>query len=227
VAAVIAVIAALIGAGLVAATHTAIFSAEAIRVRGANHLTKGDVLRLSGLERGVNVFHLDPGSVADRIERDPWVARATVTKDLPSTLILTIRERFPVAVVNDGSVERLVGDDGGLLDVGAPSTLPRIVADDGATTSDPEAVSAAARAVSAMRPEIRRLIELIVLLPAGDLALELRSGIRVTYGDAAAESTSKAQALAAMLRYAERKGARFTSIDVSAPTAPAGGLVAG
>jgi cell division protein FtsQ len=209
---------------LVAATHTSMFSAKAIRVRGAHHLTKGEILRLSGLERGVNVFHLDPGAVAERIERDPWVARATVTKDLPSTVILTVRERVPVAIVNDGSVERLVGDDGGLLDVGAPSTLPRIVADEGATTSDPDAVRAAARAVSAIRPGVRRLIALVVLRPEGELALELRSGVRVTYGPAV-DVSSKAQALAAMLRYAERTGARFTTIDVSAPTAPSGSLV--
>ncbi|HEY7667453.1 MAG TPA: FtsQ-type POTRA domain-containing protein [Actinomycetota bacterium] len=215
-----------IAGGLFAATFTSFFAADAIRVRGIHHLTKGQVLRLSGLERGVNVFHLDPAAVERRIETDPWVAGATVTKDLPSTVILTIRERVPVAVVNDGSVERLVGDDGELLAVGAPSNLPRIVADDGATTTDPAAVRGAARAVSAMRPEIRRLVAFVVLLPEGELALQLRSGVPVAYGPAEDEA-SKAQALAAMLRLAERTGGRYTSMDVSVPTAPAGTLVGG
>jgi cell division protein FtsQ len=216
----------LLAAAVVATTFTPLFGADAIRVRGLHHLTKGAILRASGLERGVNVFHLDAGGVEARIERDPWVARATVSKRLPSTVVITINERVPVAVVNDGSVERLVGDDGGLLSVGAPSSLPRIVAQDGATTSDVEAVGSAAAAIAAMRPELRRQIETVVLLPDGALALELRSGIPVTYGSADG-ATAKAQALAALLRYAERTGQRYTAIDVSVPTAPAGTLVGG
>ncbi len=218
--------AALVAAGLFALTFTSFFAADAIRVRGIHHLTKGQILRLSGLERGVNVFHLDAAAVEERVEADPWVAGATLTKDLPSTVILTIHEQAPVAVVNDGSIERLVGEDGGLLGVGAPSNLPRIVAEEGATTADLDAVRGAARAVSAMRPEIRRMIAFVVLLPEGELALELRSGVPVAYG-AAEDEASKAQALAAMIRYAERTGGRYISMNVSVPTAPAGTLIGG
>lgn len=224
--AVVAVAALILAASLVAATHTSLFAADAIRVRGIHHLTKGEVLRASGLERGMNVFHLDAAAVEARIERDPWVARATLTKELPGTVILTIRERVPVAVVNDGSVERLVADDGVLLGVGAPSSLPRIVADEGATTTDPAAVRGAAVALSAMRPAIRHQIAFVHLLPDGGLGLELRSGVPVVYG-VPDDPAAKAQALAAMLRYADRTGERYTSIDVSVPTAPAGTLIGG
>jgi cell division protein FtsQ len=224
--AVIVAAALVVAAGLVGATYTSVFAADAIRVRGAHHLTKGDILRLSGLERGVNVFHLDAEAVEARVERDPWVARATLTRELPGTVILTIRERVPVAVVNDGTVERLVAGDGGLLDVGAPQNLPRIVAEEGATTTDPAAVRAAAAAVAAMRPDVRRQIAFVRLLPEGELILELRSGVPVAYGSAD-DAVAKAQALAAMLRSVERTGERFTSIDISVPTAPAGTLVGG
>jgi cell division protein FtsQ len=213
-----------VAAALVAATYTPLFSADAIRVRGIHHLTKGEILRASGLERGVNVFHLDAEAVEARVERDPWVAEATLTKELPGTVVLTIRERVPVAVVNDGSVERLVADDGGLLGIGAPSDLPRIVANEGATTTDPAAVRSAATAVSAMRPDVRRQIAFVYLLPEGELALELHSGVPIAYG-APEDAASKAQALAALLRYAERTGERYSAIDVSVPTAPAGTLV--
>jgi cell division protein FtsQ len=224
--ALIAAAALIVAAGLVAATYTSFFAADAIRVRGIQHLTKGEILRASALARGVNVFHLDAADVEARLEREPWVAEATLTKELPRTVVLTIRERVPVAVVNDGSVERLVADDGSLLDIGAPSTLPRIVAGDGATTSDPGAVRAAAGVVAAMRPDVRRQIAFVRLLAGGNLALELRSGVPVAYGSPA-DAASKAQALAALLRYAERTGERYTSIDVSVPTAPAGVLVGG
>jgi cell division protein FtsQ len=224
--AVIAAAALVVAAGLVGATYTSLFAADAIRVHGVHHLTKAEVLRLSGLERGVNVFHLDAAAIEARIERDPWVARATLSTELPGTVIVTIRERVPVAVVNDGTVERLVAGDGGLLGVGAPPNLPRIVAEQGATTTDPAAVRAAAGAVAAMRPDVRRQIAFVRLLPEGDLALELRSGVPVVYGSAE-DAAPKAQALAAMLRSVERTGERFTSIDVSVPTAPAGTLVGG
>jgi cell division protein FtsQ len=224
--ALVAAAALIVAAGLVAATYTPLFAADAIRVRGAHHLTKAEILRASGLERGVNVFHLDADAIEARIEREPWVAEATLTKELPGTLVVTIRERVPVAVVNDGSVERLVADDGGLLGIGAPSNLPRIVADEGATTTDAAAVRSAADVVAAMRPDVRRQVAFVRLLRGGDVALELRSGITVVYGSPD-DATSKAQALTAMLRYAERTGERYTSIDVSVPTAPAGTLVGG
>ena len=66
----------------------------------------------------------------------------------------------------------------------------------------------------------------MTLLPGGELTLELRTGVPVTYGFAG-DTASKAQSLAAMIRYAERSGARFLWIDVSVPTAPAGTLVGG
>jgi hypothetical protein len=77
-----------------------------------------------------------------------------------------------------------------------------------------------------MRPEVRRQIAFVRLLAEGELALELRSGVPVVYGPPE-DATSKAEALAAMLRLAERTGERYTSIDVSVPTAPAGTLVGG
>ena len=48
---------------------------------------------IAGVTADTNVFTLDAGAAERRLERDPWIAAATVTKDLPSTLVIDVHER--------------------------------------------------------------------------------------------------------------------------------------
>ena len=106
----------LLGAAAVTLTRSPYFAAHRIEVRGTSHVTRSEVLRIAGITPGTNVFTLDAGSAEARLERDPWIAQATVTKDLPSTLVIDIDERVAVAVVETGGALRLVADDGALLE---------------------------------------------------------------------------------------------------------------
>ena len=120
VAAIVFVTVVVLGAAAVTLTRSPFFAARTIDVRGASHVPRSEVLRIAAVAHDTNVFTLDAGAAERRLERDPWITEATVTKDLPSTLVIDIHERIAVAVAESDGVLRLVADDGALLDAAHP-----------------------------------------------------------------------------------------------------------
>lgn len=233
IAAIAFVAAVVLGATAVALTRSALFHARTIRIHGASHLSRADVLRISGIVSGTNVFTLDAGAAERRLERDPWIVEATIAKDLPSTIVVDVHERVAVAVAEVGGIPRLVADDGVLLEAALPRVaagLPRIAAaeQDGPEPTI-EAVDGAARALAAMAPTLRRRVDLVSILADGQLLVGLSSGAQVAYG-AAVDLVEKARALRAVLDWAAAHATSVTSADVRVPSAPtavlSGGAVA-
>jgi cell division protein FtsQ len=230
VGAIVFVTVVVLGAAAVTLTRSPFFAARTIEVRGASHVPRAQVLRIAAVARDTNVFTLDAGGAERRLERDPWIADATVTKDLPSTLVIDIHERIAVAVAESDGVLRLVADDGALLDVARPRdavVVPSIVtADAEGVEPSLEAVGGAARAIAAMAPAMRRRIDAVSILPDGQLRIDLASGASAAYGDVA-ELQEKAMALRAVLDYAAERGATVVSADVRVPSAPTAVLAGG
>ena len=219
----------LLGAAAVTLTRSPYFAAHRIEVRGTSHVTRSEILRIAGIAPGTNVFTLDAGSAAARLEQDPWIAHATVTKDLPSTLVIEIDERVAVAVVGTGGALRLVADDGALLEAALPRTaagLPTIASTEPGVQPGPDAIAGAARAIAAMAPSLRGRIHGVSILSDGQLRVDLSSGAEVAYGEAV-ELSEKAMALRALLDYAVEKGASVISADVRVPSAPTAVLSGG
>ena len=210
-----------LGSVALAATRGPLFHAETIRVRGIHHLSKADVLRLAGVDGSTNVFTLNAAAAERRVEADPWVADATITRDLPTTLDVEVRERAPVAVTRAGGILRLVAGDGTLLDAtSTASAYPPIVEADPDLPDAPQAwIDGAARALAAMPDDLRRQVLQVSILADGDLQVDLRSGAQITYGSAD-ELGAKAEALSALLRWAAAQGTPVRSADLRAPSAP-------
>lgn len=229
IAAIVFIVTVLLGAAAVTLTRSPFFFAHEIEVRGASHVARADVLRIAAITSTTNVFTFDAGAAEARLERDPWIAGATITKDLPSRLVVEIDERVAVAVVESGGVPRLVADDGALLEAALPRVsagLPVIAFTDPQGIEAPDAVGGAARAIAAMAPTLRHRIDGVSILADGQLRVELSSGAEVAYGEAV-ELPEKAMALRALLDYAAGKGAAVISADVRVPSAPTAVLSGG
>ena len=93
-------------------TFTALFHAKTVRVEGIKRLGTRQVMRIAQITPGTNVFHLDASAAARRLEQNPWVAAAAVTVQLPSTVVIGVTERVPVALVKDseGGAQWVAGD---------------------------------------------------------------------------------------------------------------------
>jgi cell division septal protein FtsQ len=125
---------------------------------------------------------------------------------------ITVEEREPVAVVDDGS-GRVIGEDGTVLPGAATRGLTEI---DEVTGTD---LRTAGAVLAAIPPERRTEVARITADVGGTLTLELRSGALVRYG-APEDLVAKGAVLAAVLERLEADGERATRIDVTAPSAP-------
>jgi cell division protein FtsQ len=194
-------------------TFTPLFALRHVEVEGNVALTSSDVSTLGGIGEGTNVFHLDAERVERAIEEDPWVASATVERDLPTTVVVHVVEREPVARAGT----RVFAADGTVLPDAPMQGIPEISTDFGPL--DPDDVRSAAGAAGAMAPVVRERVDLMLLEPDGDLLLTLRDGVTVVYGRPGQEG-AKAESLRALLRWAGERGVTIESADVSVPSAP-------
>jgi cell division protein FtsQ len=92
-----------------------------VEVRGSRFLSEGEVRELLGPAVGENILNLDIEALKSRLRASPWVADATVTRTLPDTLRVVVRERVPLALAE---LERLylMDGDGALIDIYGPRT---------------------------------------------------------------------------------------------------------
>ncbi len=78
----------------------------------ARFLTKERVIKRSGLILGENLFEIDLKKIKTRLELDPWIAKAFVSRKLPDTIYLKVEEERPLAMVSTPSAVWLVNERG-------------------------------------------------------------------------------------------------------------------
>lgn len=107
---------ALAGFGIVAGVVWALLGSRLLVVRsvsvtGTRLVTRAQVLAAAEVPLGTPLMRVNTAQVAQRIEEIRQVASASVTKDWPDHLAITIRERVPVVAV------RMAGGGYDLVDV--------------------------------------------------------------------------------------------------------------
>jgi len=217
----IVVLPVLLFAAFALASYTPLFRVHDIRVQGAKTLSRDQVIALSGIGPGTNVFHLDTDAVAASLTADPWIAAATVQRHLPGTVEIEIQERAPVARSYVGADPVALAGDGVILPGAATDGLPEIRASVGDLAD--EIRTEAARAIAALDPALRARVTAVVAQPSGELEMDLAGGLTVRYGEGS-EDGAKATALRAVLGWAARQGATLLDVDVSVPQAPSATL---
>lgn len=215
-----------VGLGALGFLRSPYFDADHISVEGARRLTSERVLRIAGVQRGQNVVTLDHAATESRLESEPWIASASVTTELPDTVVVRITERIPVATVQTHLGWEVVAADGVILatKAGEPH-LPAITS----VLPGEDLTALGARALGAMQENLRAHVHTLSVGSDGLSRLVLIDGVTVAYGSLE-DVTAKAEALAAVLGWVEEEGADVEQIDVSVPWAPtarlAGGTVA-
>jgi cell division septal protein FtsQ len=98
------VIALLVLAGLGGAAYAGVrasqdprLALESIDVSGCSRSTQADVLAAAALPVGTNIWLLDTGSAATRIESLPWTDSAKIERAWPNRVSITVLERRPAS----------------------------------------------------------------------------------------------------------------------------------
>lgn len=103
-------------------SRLAFFRVRQVEVLGARYTPMDDVLRRLALDTTRSVW--DPlGPVGDRVRGHPQVESVTVTRKLPGTIVVTLAERRPVALVARAEGLRAVDERGVQLPLD-PSRTP-------------------------------------------------------------------------------------------------------
>jgi len=83
-------------------TQSSYFSAKRIEISGTNRLSPQETMDYVGLNPGANLLALNLPLVRNRLISHPWVADATIRRELPDALMIAVKEHRPLAVVDLG-----------------------------------------------------------------------------------------------------------------------------
>ncbi len=146
-----------------------------IEVKGMARLGAPDVVAISGLKAGKPLAKLDLDAVRKRLEADPWIADAKVSRSWPRRVSIELVERVPVARLGTG---RWVAVDGVLLSPRGSEVFPLLVGQgykDGRIPMK-RAAESLAGLLQMERSGWTSRIEQVALVPDGSMELRL-SGI--------------------------------------------------
>jgi cell division protein FtsQ len=106
-------------------TQSPYYRAKRLPVSGNHRLSDAAVLAQAGLSPGVQILKLNLGLVHQRLLAQPWIKAADVSREIPDTLRVTIREHKPLAVVDMGMGRRYLLDTEGCVFKSWDATDPR------------------------------------------------------------------------------------------------------
>jgi cell division protein FtsQ len=92
-----------------------------VEIRGSHFLAEQEVRELLGSAVGDNILGLDIEGLKARLRSSPWVADAAISRALPDTLRVEIRERAPLALAEAEQLQ-LMDEDGTLIEPYGPRT---------------------------------------------------------------------------------------------------------
>jgi cell division protein FtsQ len=212
-----------VAAGAWAVAASPLFHIRDVQVRGTRHLSAPEVVRLARIGSRANLLTLPAERVERALARNPWIRSVSAHRSLPSTLILTIEERVPVAWVRLPKGIAVVAADGMVLSRrrNAPEGLVGIGSSGRALApGDTLGGREAPLAVAASLPAALRPVVESASLKKGELILRLESGTRVRYG-ATGSLSDKNATLANVLGWAGLQGAELAYVDLRVAGNPA------
>ncbi len=111
-------------------TQSRQFQARQIEVSGTQRLSRQQVLAIAGISEETNILAVNLTITRKRLLAQPWIADVTVSRKIPSGLIIRVREQQPLALmVMDAQEGFLMNVDGRIFSRQAPAraqALPRI-----------------------------------------------------------------------------------------------------
>jgi cell division protein FtsQ len=115
-------------------TQTRHFQVRQIVVTGMQRLSRLKVMEIAGVGRQTNILSVNLATTRKRLLADPWVADATVSRQIPSGLRLHIREEVPLALLDMGDGEGFLINPAGKVfkrwDGSDSDGLPRVQGQD-------------------------------------------------------------------------------------------------
>lgn len=102
-----------------------VFHLKHLQWHGLSKLSSDQLTHVAGLNANISVVALSEGTLRTRLLRHPWVSAVHIEKRLPDTLIIQVRERYPVALLKLTDREQWLTSDAQIV-----TQAPPFVVDD-------------------------------------------------------------------------------------------------
>ncbi|TLM78515.1 MAG: FtsQ-type POTRA domain-containing protein [Actinobacteria bacterium] len=197
----------------------------AVRVEGNVRLTAERVLRVAAVPADATLLRFPAAEVEKRLEADPWILSAQVSRVLPDGMRIRVTERQPAALVDDGkSTFWLVAADGYVIarrtaeDTGTLLTIRDVERLDVATgtVTASEALLNALKVVSGMSADLRSRVRMVSAPTVDKTAVYTVDGVEIFFGDA----TDLAMKDAAALKILKEQAGKVVYINVRSVARP-------
>lgn len=170
-------------------TRSPLLDLDHVRVDGVTGADAAAVLDVAALETGTAMFDLDLGSAETAVGELAWVKSASVEREWPGTVRITVTLRVGVVVLADADSRWVVDDEGVVIgpaddDSGLPVVAWTVTEPVGGAERDALPAIAVARAIP---EDLRRWVDAVTMQPrVGDgpvvLGLDLVGAARVELG---------------------------------------------
>ncbi|WP_231840594.1 FtsQ-type POTRA domain-containing protein [Clavibacter michiganensis] len=200
------------------AVYSPLLALRTVEVEGADRVSPSSIQAALSDQVGTPLPLVDLDRVGDELRAFPLIRSYSTESRPPSTLVIRIVERTPVAVIQSGAGFDLVDAAGITIErtTARPDGYPLIDLPS-ADFSSPR-FQAAAAVLVALPADFLPQVDSIQANTTDDVMLTLRSGKKVLWGSGE-RSVDKAQVLQALVKARGDVG----SYDVSAPDAPVAG----
>ncbi len=88
------------------------FQIKEIIVNGCKEITEKEILSYAAIKPSQNLLAINLGTIARRIESNPWVKEVSIGREFPNRLIINLQERTAVALVKRDNGFNLLDVDG-------------------------------------------------------------------------------------------------------------------
>ncbi len=194
---------------------------EKVTVDGNHYLSEDEIVKTAALPLGESMFKLDLNGALKKVKGMGWVDRVFIERRLPRSIVISVRERKPVALLDNGSLYG-VDAEGRIL----PSS-PAILREDlplisglsanteaEGTTQSAEALGPALDVLSSIQKKdsvLAQDVSEVNLSEPGSLKVTFIDGIQATFDPPVQESDLRRMAL--VLSDLSGKGKRAATLD--------------
>ncbi len=109
-------IALLVIVGLVALYRSPAFTIERVEIEGVERRTEDEIRARAQVAADATLLRFPADEVRERLLADPWIADASVSRDFPDTMRISVTERQPTALLDTGEDYWLVDPEGFVLE---------------------------------------------------------------------------------------------------------------
>lgn len=160
-----------------AAANIAGFKIREVNLSGYNHMTPAEILQGAGIKASTSILFVNADDMRAKLEAMPWIQAASVRKQFPDRIDISINERQAFALWQVNGEIKVIARDG--IPIAPYSDDPRyvdlpIVVGEGAEKRVGEVVDALARL-----PAVKEQVRAAILVADRRWTLKLRNGIDV------------------------------------------------